>query len=857
MMTYLSSELHPSYNDTLLSMKKIFFVILMAVVAISCTKAVSLECSQDLLLSEGWTLSAEGMEGTFQATVPSTVAGALYEAGYFQKDLFESDNYAGIDKSIFDNVWTYATDFKVEKKAEHYTLIFDGLNYYADIFLNGTQIASSDTTKGVFIKRSYDVTDILKGSNTLEVKIKKAAKGDLNIGYVDWNPRPADESMGIIRPVHLHAAGTVEINDVYVKPSLDTDNFKSADLEVMVTLSNNGKADVEGTLSLALENSDACTVPFKIEAGKTEEITLTPEQAENLHIDNPRVWWTWDMGTPELYDLTVSCIVNDAVSDYRTATFGVREFGSYLTEGNYRQFTLNGKDILVKGAGWTDDIFLRDTHESIELQVNYVKDMNMNCIRFENIWGKDDFVYDLCDRYGLLAMVGWSCQWEWEDYCGIPEQGRYGCIYSPELIDLAVNYFHDQVIRLHNHASIFAWLTGSDGMAIPELDLRYKEIFDRYDYRPYVCSAKNLFSTTSGWSGTKMDGPYEYVGPEYWYLDTKEGGAFGFNTETCVGGSFPQKESLVKMIPADSLWPISSIWDFHCTASSSAMNSTDMMESIVNGNYGGFNSLDDFLMKAYAVDYNGTRAMFEAFRVNIPNTTGIIQWMLNSAWPSMYWQVYDWYGAPTAGYYGIKKACEPVQLIFNYKDRKVYVVNESGADVQADAEVKILDANSSLVSYEARKIETGHRSPAAVFDLSKFDGQPHFVSLSLTKESGERIDNFYCIAAKDNVHDFNHTKWYVAPISEFADQSFAFPSEKADVSYDVTAVEGGLNVTLVNNSERVSYMNILKAKNAEGELVVPAFWSDNFLPLLPGETKNVSCRINGDIDNIVVELESR
>jgi len=837
-------------------MKKIFTLILMAAAVCSCSQRHTLNCGDELLLNEGWTLSEDNSAINYPAIVPSTVAGTLYDNGYFPDNLFAEDNYNKVDVSIFENAWKYSTVFNVSKKAPYYELCFDGLNYYADIYLNGVQIASSDTTAGVFIKRSYDVTNLIENENKLEVSLKKATVGDLNIGFVDWNPNPFDASMGIVRPVHLYATGSVAVEEVYVKPHLDLDGFKTADLEVMVTLRNNGSEPVIGALEIIIEGKKI-KAPYSVEANATAEIIYTPEQAPNLHIENPRVWWSRDLGTPQLYEMTVNCLVAGNLSDNKTVTFGIRDITSRFNEDGRRQFTLNGKDILVKGAGWTDDIFLRDTPASLEQQVKYVVDMNMNCIRFENIWGKDDTIYDLCDRYGLLAMVGWSCQWEWEDYCGIPEQGIYGSINSAELMDLAVKYFHDQVIRLHNHPSIFTWLTGSDGIPNPELDLRYLEIFNKYDYRPYVCSAKELTSTTSGPSGTKMAGPYDYVGPEYWYLNTTDGGAFGFNTETCTGASLAQKESLFKMMDSTKMWPLSNYWDSHCTASTSAMGSFNLMPEVANGNYGESSSLDEFLMKAYAVDYNGTRGMFEAFRACIPSATGIIQWMLNSAWPSIYWQVYDWYGVPTAGYYGVKKACEPVQLIFNYKDRKVYAVNETGASCKITANVQILDDSSAVVASKDAEVEVAHRTPVALFDLAEFDGKPHFVALSLTKESGEKVENFYCIAAKDNVHDWKKTNWFMTPVKEYADQRFAFPATVADVTFTTAKVADGIEVTLTNNSERVVYMNILKAKNAAGELIVPAFWSDNFLPLLPKEVKRVSCHFEGAVPDVSIELESR
>ena len=817
-------------------MKKLLLIL---AVSLTACAGKAVPSGHNRVLTEGWTLTREGAADKFAATAPSTVAGTLYEAGYFGKDLLEGRNYEKADKSIFDGTWTYTARFAGKPaKGQHAELVFDGLNYYADVFLNGKQLASSDTTFGPFIQRKYDVTKLLKKNNKLEVKLRRAQSGDLNHGYVDWNPRPLDESMGIVRPVTVHTTGALSIEDVYVVPDLDVENYETADLTVRITLRNREARSVDGNVVLDLEGVGTMTVPVALEAGETKEVTLTPAEVAMLHIDNPRVWWTYDMGTPELYRLAVRAEAGGSVSDVKDATFGIRKIESRLTGDHYRQFTLNGKDILLKGAGWTDDIFMLDTPESIGRQVRYVMDMNLNLIRFENIWGKDDTVYDLCDRLGLLALVGWSCQWEWENYCGLPEVSHFGCINGKEVEDLAVRYFQDQVVRLHNHPSVIAWLTGSDRIPNPGLEERYLKIFEKEDYRSYVCSAKNMESL-AGWSGTKMEGPYEYVGPDYWYKDTEAGGAFGWNTETGIGANLPQLESLKKMIPEDALWPLSDAWDYHCTASSSDMNSTKVLQEVVNGLYGGFDGLEDFVRKAHAVDYDGTRAMFEAFRVRVPKSTGIVQWMLNSAWPSLYWQLYDWYGIPTAGYYGTKKACEPVQLLFDYATRKVYAVNESGdKDPRTmQATLKVFDAASKLIGTETKTVKAGYRDVVPVFDLRHYDGKPHFVALSLTDDKGLAVDNFYCLGAKDNEYNWKKTNWYITPITAYTDLGFVFSQPKADVEMTVE----GNRVTLVNKSDVIAYQNILKAKDAGGNLVAPAFWSDNFFPLLPGETKTVTC----------------
>ena len=372
-------------------------------------------------------------------------------------------------------------------------------------------------------------------------------------------------------------------------------------------------------------------------------------------------------------------------------------------------------------------------------------------------------------------------------------------------------------------------MTGSDRIPNPDLERRYLAVYEREDYRPYICSAKSQESL-AGWSGTKMEGPYEYVGADYWYKDTEAGGAFGWNTETGIGANLPQLESLVKMI--------SDVWDYHCTASSSAMNSTKQLQETINNLYGGFDGLNDFVRKAHAVDYDGTRAMFEAFRVRVPKTTGIVQWMLNSAWPSLYWQQYDWYGVPTAAYYGTKKACEPVQLIYNYADRLVYLVNGAPDDELHGftARMRVYDDHSRLIADETSLIAVKYREVLDAFDLRRFKGKPVFVALTLDDSKGRVSDNFYVLPAKDNEYDWKKTNWYITPITAYADLGFAFKQPKAEV--EMTVADG--KVTLVNKSNVISYMNILKAKDADGNLVVPFTWSDNFFPILPGETKVVT-----------------
>ena len=819
----------------------VFFLAAAAIVPAACTDSV--QPGDKLAFADGWSLGCKGEDATYEATVPSTVAGVLYDNGVYTEDIFKDDNYRSLDRSAFDKEWTYSKSFKYQgAKGRHAFLLLDGINFSADIFLNGQQLRSRDTTFGVFNRYCIDVTDCIKGSNKLEISLTRAQSGDLNVGYVDWNPRPLDESMGVWRDVVLAITGDIRMSDPFVKPVV-ADDLASADLCIAATLTNLTGKPAEGLFKGSFEGV-TFEIPVTLAPYECREVTVTPKEAPQLHLDNPRIWWCSGLGDPELYHLDLAVLTKDGkVSDTDKLNFGVRNISSYVDEYGHRQFVLNGKKVLIKGAGWTDDIFMRDTHEGIETQVKYVKDMNLNTIRFENIWGKDRYVYDMCDKYGILALVGWSCQWEWENYCGLPETDLYGCIATPETMALAASYFENQVKWLRNNVSVIGWMTGSDRLPHPEVEAEYLDTYARLDYRAYIGSAKGMTSQLSGPTGTKMEGPYEYVGPDYWYLDTQNGGAFGFNTETGIGANLPAEESLRRMVSEDKLWPLGKAINSHGTASGGAMNSTRRLVEVIGGLYGEAGDFKDFVKKGQAVDYDGTRAMFEAFRANLPKTTGIVQWMLNSAWPSIYWQLYDWYLVPTAGYYGTKKACEPVQLIYNIKESKVYAVNERGETAECTASFKIFDAKSKLVAQSEKSVTIPERTPVPVFDLRKYNGKPIFLALSLCDKEGKPVaDNFYCLPAKWNTYDWKRPNWYVTNITQYADLRFVSQLPKANVSFKTSLEGSGYTVTVTNDSDVIAYQNVLTLKDDNGALIVPAFWSDNYFSLLPHESKTVCCQ---------------
>ena len=264
----------------------------------------------------------------------------------------------------------------------------------------------------------------------------------------------------------------------------------------------------------------------------------------------------------------------------------------------------------------------------------------------------------------------------------------------------------------------------------------------------------------------------------------------------------------------------------------------------MNGTYGKAGSFADYVKKAHALDYDATRSMYEAFRCNIDKqATGIVNWMLNSAWPSMYWQLYDWYLVPTAGYYGVKNACAPVQIIYNYGEREVWVVNDAVPEAYYSATVTYLGADSKVISRNDYRFRSKARRPFVLETLPEGQG---FLSLELKDAAGKVIaHNFYCVPANGGKYVWKEADWWGIPMTGYADLSFVTNLPVAELKMETTPVDGGILVKVTNNSNVVAYQNILKAFAADGNLVPGPIWEDNFFSLIPGESRTVLCKAPG------------
>ncbi len=649
--------------------------------------------------------------------------------------------------------------------------------------------------------------------------------------------------MGLYRSVELRRSGAVSLENVFVESKVDLGTLKEASLTISADLANHSARSISG--SAAGEIGDVhLDVPYTLGPGEKKRLRVSSREAPALRIANPRLWWPVNLGAPELYTMKFTALVDGQTSDVRSVRFGIREVGDYLSERGHRGYTVNGRKILIRGGGWADDLFLREDEKNLDAQLEYARHMNMNSIRLEGFWGSSERLYDLADRKGLLVMAGFSCQWEWDHFLGKPQDDHtYGAARSEQDIELLAAYLVDQVRTLRNHPSVLVWVIGSDKLPWPAAEKRYRYLLKELDpTRPYLASAKGWTSEVSGPTAVKMLGPYDYVTPNYWSEDKRHGGAYGFNTETGPGPVIPPLPSLRRMFPADKLWPINDVWNYHCAENK--FGDLSLFLRAFNHRYGAPKSVEEFAFKAQAANYEAMRAMFEAFGAAKPNATGVIQWMLNSAWPKLYWQLYDYYLMPTGAFYGARKGSQPQNLVYRYADRSLYLVNDTLTDLRDfSADVTLVNIASKVVLKKRLSASANANVSVRVTELPALDPKSgvYFLDLKLKDPQGLTVsENFYWLSPKTDVLDQGKSTEAAMPNKSFADFTALNSMPAARVDKVSHCQSGRCEATLTNASDQVAFFVELQLNKGQShEPVLPVFWSDNDVSLLPHESKTL------------------
>lgn len=834
--------------------------------AAGCLIAVqAVQAQTPLTLSSGWqlqdasnvtgsgsTLSLTGYQptGWYPAAVPGTVLTSLVNSGVYPEPLYGINNNSIPDTLCRTSYW-YRTTFTVPSSyaGKRVWLNFNGINYIATVWVNGTNVG---TIQGAFARGNFDVTSYVTvgGTNAVAVFVQPepnpgtatvqtiasgvgqngGATGKdgptflCSIGW-DWIPTIRDRNTGIWRDVTISSSGPALIQNPYVTSQLPLPGTSSADLTVQANVSNTTTTAQTGTLTGTIDGTITFQQNVSLPASGQQTVVFNASNTPSLHVLNPLLWWPNGYGPQNLHTLHLSFSIGGVVSDAQDASFGIRQISYSLPGSTNLAISVNGVPIICKGGDWgMDEAMKRIPTSRLDAQVHLHQLANYTMIR--NWVGQstsEDF-YSLCDKYGILV-------WD-EFFQPNPSDGP-----DPTNTDLYLANVQEKILRFRNHPCIALWCGRNEGDPSPTaITQGLSNLLAALDptrlYQPNSSSGRGIAS----------GGPYHWQNPSDFYY-----GSEPFKTE--IGSvSVPTLEAVHAMMPSSDWEVINDDWAAHDLCGGAQQG--DIYPQIIASRYGWMSSHADFVRKAQLANYEDFRAMYEARFSKLFNpVSGVITWMSNPAQPSFVWQLYSYDLEPNASLFGAKKACEPIHIALNQSNWHAMVINSTAQSLPGmSVKTTVYNLDGSL-RYTQTNTVTAAASAATDVGAILFPSglsAVHFVKLELRNSQNQLVsDNFY---------------W-----RETANGNFQALDSLPMVTLNVQAVKQTsgsntlLNVTLANPSSNIALMSHLQLRRASsGQRVLPVYYSDNYVSLLPGESRSVTVTaatadLNGDAPLLAID----
>ena len=764
-------------------------------------------------------------ENWIVATVPGTVLSSYKNIGAIPNPNY-ADNLMQISESFFNSNFWYRDEFEVPEgfKQDRLFLNFDGINWKANVYLNGNKIGRIE---GAFIRGVFDVTDrVVPGKNVVAVEIiknehigaikEKCEKNtDFNGGILgadnptfhasigwDWISTIRGRNIGIWDDVYLTSTGKVTIQDPFVQVVLPLPDTTSATLTPEVIVKNHDAAPVKGVLTGKIGDI-TFEQPVELAANEEKTVTFDPNSFSQLKVQNPRLWWPKGYGSPYLYDANFTFKVGDKVSDSEDFKVGIRQM-TFNENNSILSLFINGRRFIGRGGNWGfGESNLNYRAREYDIAVAYHADMNFTMMRNWVGMIGDKELYEACDRHGIMI---------WQDFwLANPADGPDP--YYPEMF---IANAEDYVKRIRSHASIGLYCGRNEGFPPEQIDKALRRIIkeDHPDIHYISSSADDVVSG---------HGPYRMLpAKEYFTLKT---GNDKFHSERGMPNVMTY-ESMLRTFSPEGIWPQDNQWGMHDYTREGAQGCTSFNEIIAKG-YGEPQSAKEFAELAQWVNYDGHRSLFES---RSQNRKGLLMWMSHSCWPSMVWQTYDYYFEPTAAYFAIKKASEPLHIQWNPATDEVEVVNYSaGTHKGLTAKVQILNMDASVAWEKEATVDSNEDTTnkciklAFPANLSKV----HFIKMVLTENGKVISDNFYHRSLEENNYQD------LRQLAKVALQSTTTVDKNADGTWSAVSV-------IENKTSTPALMirlNVVGSK--DGQQLLPVFYSDNYFSLLPGEKKEV------------------
>jgi len=816
-------------------------------------------------------ISTAGFEpqGWYAATVPGTVLTTLVNNGVYPEPLY-GENMRAIPESLNKTSYWYRTTFTVPAayKGRHIWIHFGGINYSAQIWVNGHE---AGTMRGAFIRGDFDISQFVQPGRRAVLAVlvapqphpgvphehtvalgvgqnggETAIDGPTFLSTIGWDWLPAirDRDTGIWLPVTMDATGPVLIKDPFITSDLSA-THDSADLHISATLENESAKPVTGTLTgvIRMQNAPPQNAPpnaqgqnshdgeiafhksVTIAANGAEAVALDSKSTPELHISAPKLWWPNGYGPQNLYTLTLRFDIGKTSSDSDTQQFGIRKIEYQVPGSENLTLSVNGVRVMARGGNWgLDEGMKRIPRERLDAQFHMHALANLNIIR--NWVGQStspDF-YDMADKYGILL-------WD-EFFQPNPNDG-------PDVSDSPTYLANvtDKVLRYRNHPSIVLWCARNEGYPPKELDETLQTLMSQLD------PTRLYQSNSSAGRGVASHGPYYWRSPRFFYVIHES-----FKTET-GSVSIPTIESIQGMMPQKDWETINDDWAQHDMAAG-AQRGNEFPTSLAV-RYGHIRNLADFVQKGQLATYEAFRAMYEGRNAEMfKTTTGVITWMSHPAQPSFVWQLYHYDLEPNAALYAVKKASETVHVQLNEEDRDIEVVNNRPDALNAltvKAQIYRLDGTlDSQKTYTVTLVPGSGAIKAAQIEVSARISPVYFIKLELIDASGKLLSsNFYWQhVAQDQFEGLMN----LPTVTLDAEAGARTEGEKTIVT-----------VTLHNNTSHVALLSHLQLhQKKSGRRVLPVFYSDNYISLLPGESAIVSIEaatkdLQGDLPLIEVD----
>jgi mannosylglycoprotein endo-beta-mannosidase len=776
-------------------------------------------------------------EKWYAATVPGTVLTTLVNDGVYPEPLY-GENMRAIPESLHKTSWWYRTSFTLpaDHKGRHTWLHFEGINYSAEIWVNGRE---AGTMRGAFIRGDFDISSFVKPGRRAVLAVlvspqphpgvphehtvaqgvgsnggESAIDGPTFLSTIGWDWLPAirDRDTGIWLPVTLNSTGPVIVKDPFVTSDLSA-SHDTADLQIATTLENKSSKSISGTLTgtIQLQNEHVPAVTFTksvtVAANGLENVKLDKQSTPELHISNPKLWWPNGYGPQGLYTVTLRFEVGTKTSDTAIRQFGIRKIEYQVPDSENLTLSVNGVKVMARGGNWgLDEAMKRISRERLDAQFHMHALANLNIIR--NWVGQStspDF-YDMADKYGILL---------WDEFF------QPNPFDGPDVTDIPTYLANvtDKVVRYRNHPSIAVWCARNEGYPPKELDDTLKSLMSRLD------PSRLYQSNSADGRGVSSHGPYYWRSPRFFYALNES-----FKTET-GSVSVPTIESIQGMMPEKDWETINDDWAQHDMAKGAQRG--DEFPTSLAERYGHIRNLADFVRKGELATYEAFRAMYEGRNAQMfKATTGVLSWMSSPAQPSFVWQLYHYDLEPNAALYAAKKAAETVHVQFNEENRGIEVVNNRPEALHGlNVKLRIFRFDGTLdatENYPIAQVPGSATIKAAQIEVNARITPLYFIKLDLTDESGTLLStNFYWQHVAQDQYDGLEN---LPPVTLDAEAS--------------SRVEGNntlLTVTLHNNTAHVALLSHLQLhQKKSGHRVLPVFYSDNYISLVPGESSTVA-----------------